>query len=63
MSKYSELVYPDNFQYKPTIIKAYNKHLLNVDKINTLLIGDKLNNKSNAIMVVLLNFAYHFTKK
>ena len=45
--KDSELIYPENFQYKPTIIKAYNKHLLNVDKINTLLIGDKLNNINN----------------
>lgn len=43
----SELIYPENFEYKPTIIRANNKHLLNIDKINKLLIGDKLNNINN----------------
>lgn len=43
----SELVYPSNFQYKPSIINASNKHLITTEKINKLLIGDKLNKINN----------------
>lgn len=43
----SELIYPDNFKYKPSIINAANKHLLTTEKINKLLIGDRLSMINN----------------
>lgn len=46
-SSTAELVYPDNFKYEPTIINASNKYLITTDKINNLLIGDKLNKINN----------------
>lgn len=46
-SKTSELTYPTNFEYKPSVINASNKYLITTDKINQLLIGDKLNKINN----------------
>lgn len=50
----SELLYPENFKYEPSIINAANKHLITTEKINKLLIGDKLsminNNDINKMM-------------
>ncbi len=56
-SKFSEITYPDNFKYQPTIINASNKHLLSTDKINQLLIGDKLNHINNEDINKLMSMA------
>lgn len=45
--KDSELIYPDNFKFKPTVINASNKRLITTDKINKLLISDKMDNVNN----------------
>lgn len=52
--KNSELVYPENFKYKPTIIKASNKRLITVEKINQILIADKMSNINNDYITKML---------
>lgn len=47
-SSTAELIYPENFSYKPSIINASNKHLITTDKINQLLIGDRMRMINNA---------------
>lgn len=43
----SELKYPENFKYKPSIINAANKNMLTTEKINRLLLGNKLDKVNN----------------
>lgn len=43
----SELIYPKNFEFKPSVINATNKFLITTDKINKLLIGDRLSKINN----------------
>ena len=50
----TELEVPKNFKYKPTIINASNKQLINNDNLNALLISDKLSQVSNENIAKLL---------
>ena len=43
----SEVEYPENFKYKPTIINAYNKFAITTDKVDKLLLQDKLDKVNN----------------
>ena len=43
----SPIEYPENFKYKPTIIQAPNKYLITTDKIDKLLLQDRLDHVNN----------------
>lgn len=43
----SPIEYPDNFKYKPTIIDAPNKYLVTTEKIDQLLLQDRLDHVNN----------------
>ena len=49
-----ELEYPENFKYKPTTIIANNKNLITQEKIDQLLLGDRLNNINNEFITKYL---------
>jgi len=53
-SKDQELVFPENFNYKPSLINASNKHLITTDKIDKLLLEDKLDKVNNLDIKKLL---------
>lgn len=50
----SEIEYPENFKYKPTIINACNKFQITTDKIDQLLIADKISKVNNDDIAKLL---------
>ena len=50
----NKLQYPDNFKYKPTIIKANNKNLITTKDIDKILIEDKLNRVNNVDIDIML---------
>ena len=43
----SPIEYPENFKYKPTIIQAPNKYLITTEKIDKLLLQDRLDHVNN----------------
>ena len=50
----AELEVPDNFKYKPTIINASNKYIMDSKKVEQLLLSDKLDNVNNDYISKLL---------
>lgn len=53
-SKDQELVFPENFNYKPSLINASNKYLITTDKIDKLLLEDRLDKVNNLDIKKLL---------
>lgn len=51
----SPIEYPENYKYKPTIINAYNKMQITTEKIDQLLLEDKLNQVNNEAIAKLLS--------
>ena len=51
----SELEYPENFKYKPTVINASNKNLITIDKIDQFLISDKIQKVNNKSIEEMIN--------
>lgn len=50
----AELEMPKNYEYKPTIINASNKHLLTTEKIDQLLLTDRISKINNEDIAKLL---------
>lgn len=50
----SEIEYPENFKYKPTIINACNKFQITTEKIDQLLLADKISKVNNDDIAKLL---------
>lgn len=45
--KDQELAFPTNYSYKPMIVNASNKNIITVDKVDRLLLADKLSHINN----------------
>ena len=43
-----ELEYPESYKYKPIIVNASNKQLITTEKVDRILLSDKLNHVSNS---------------
>lgn len=43
----AELEYPENYKYKPAVIKASNKQLITVEKVDRLMLSNKLDRITN----------------